>query len=85
MPRSLILVHDSLQTQMSQLPAPRRKVQIMLYRMKILTLVLVVFQRQEQSLPEVCQEWGESCQMTLESKCQMTKENKSTDLVFQLF
>ena len=55
--------------------------------MKTPTVVLVTFprQEQEQSLPEVCQEQEESCQMTLESKCQMAKENKSTDLFFILF
>lgn len=50
--------------------------------MKTPMVVLVTFPRQEQNIPEVCQEQEESCQRTLESKCQMTQETKTTNLFF---
>lgn len=77
-PRSPLLLCDSVQTQTSLLPAQKWEVQIMLHDAKTSTVILVIFPRQEQSLHQVCQKQEEGCQMTLESKCQMTKENRST-------
>lgn len=81
-PRSALLLCDSVQTQMSPLPAQKWEFQVMLHDTK--TVVLVIFPRQEQSHHQVCQKQEERCQMTLESKCQIIKENKSTG-VFLLF
>lgn len=63
----------------------KREVQITLHHIKTPMVVLVTFPRQEQSIPEVCQEQEESCQWTLESKCQMTQETKTTDSFFLFY
>lgn len=84
MPRSPLLLCDSVQTQTSLLPAQKWEVQIMLHDAKTSTAILVIFPRQEQSLHQVCQKQEEGCQMTLESKCQMTKENRSTGVLLLL-
>lgn len=86
-PRSPLLLCDSVQTQTSPLPAQKWEVQIMLHDTKTPTVVLVIFprQEQEQSLHQMCQKQEEGYQMTLESKCQMTKENKSTETYFCCF
>lgn len=55
LPRSPLLLRDSVQTQVFRLTAHKREAQIMLHHMKTPTVVLVTFprQEQEQSLPEV--------------------------------
>lgn len=56
MPRSALLLCDSVQTQMSPLPAQKWEFQVMLHDTK--TVVLVIFPRQEQSHHQVPEAGG---------------------------
>lgn len=86
-PRSPLLLHDSVQTQTSRLPAHLRDIQAMLHHTKAPHSGCCDFPRQEreQNIPKVSQEQEYSCQMAMENKCQMTLESNALIYLFTFF